>query len=292
MQLRLCGFSRELAISDSTLPRPLLGVYLCLALLMFCPAVAALAQETQTPPKSPDAASAGQAGSSAPRRSRPVALFERLDKKSIVFPDIVADSSRMSTGQKFKLFVDDSISLHTLVESCLGAAISQAADSPHGYGQGAEGYAKRFGSSVASGASSNFFGTFLLASALHQDPRFFPERDPTFGRSVKYSVQRLFVTRNDEGRDVANWSGLMGPLLSEGLANAYWPEQERTASQTFQRYGIDLGVRLGENVLREYWPVFLRKVRGSPRPQAQVIVTTPHESFFSGQRSSFSRATR
>jgi hypothetical protein len=87
---------------------------------------------------------------------------------------------------------------------------------------------------------------------------------------VKYSVQRLFVTRDDDGRDVANWSGLMGPLLSEGLANAYWPEQDRTAAQTFQRYGTDLAVRVGENMFREYWPVFFRKVRGSPRPPAQV----------------------
>lgn len=269
MQLSRCGFSRELAILDSTPPLAMLPVFRCLALLVFCLAVAALAQETQTAPKRPDAASAGQTGSSAPK-ARPVTLFEKLDKKSIVFPDIVADSARMSTGQKFKLFVDNSISLHALAESSLYAAINQAADSPHGYGQGGEGYAKRFGASMASGASSNFFGTFLLASALHQDPRFFPERDPSFGRSVKYSLQRVFVTRDDDGRDVANWSGLMGPLLSEGLANAYWPEQDRTAGQTLQRYGIDLAVRFGGNMLREYWPVFFRKVRGSPRPQAQV----------------------
>src|ERR1700693_2724847 len=120
MQLRRCGFPGELAISDSAPP---LRVFLCLALLGFCPAVAALAQETQTAPKSPEAASAGQAGSSAPLKSPPVALFVRLDKKSIVFPDIAADSARMSTGQKFKLFVDNSISLHTLAESSLGAAI-------------------------------------------------------------------------------------------------------------------------------------------------------------------------
>jgi hypothetical protein len=218
--------------------------------------------------KSPDAASAGQTGSSPPRRIPPVALFVMLEKKSIVFPDIAADSARLSTEQKFKLFVDNSISLHELAGASLGAAISQAADSPHGYGQGGDGYAKRFGSSMACTASSNFFGTFLLASALHQDPRFFPERDPTFGRSVKYSLRRLVVTRDDAGRDVANWSGLLGPLLSEGLANAYWPERDRTAGQTFQRYGNDLAARFGTNMLREYWPAFFRKVRGSPRPTA------------------------
>jgi len=195
-----------------------------------------------------------------------VDLFVMLEKKSIVFPDIVADSARMSAGQKFKLFVDNSISLHALALASLSSALRQAADSPRGYGQGGDGYAKRFGSSMAREASSNFFGTFLLASALHQDPRFFPERNPRFGRSMKYSAQRLFVTRDDRGQDVANWSGLMGPLLSEGLANAYWPEQDRTAGQTFTRYGADLALRFAGNMLREYWPVLARKVRGSRPP--------------------------
>ena len=264
MLLNSCATLRQLVLPACAPRLPRLRVVVCLALLGLCATGAGLAQETQTAPKVPNAGSASQTGPRAAQTIPPVALFVTLDKKSVVFPDIVVDSARMSTGQKFKLFVDNSISLHTLTESSLGAAISQAADSPHGYGQGGDGYAKRFGSSIASGASNNFFGTFLLASALHQDPRFFPERNPTFGRSLKYSARRLFVTRNDEGRDVANWSGLMGPLLSEGLANAYWPDQDRTVHQTFERYGIDLAVRLGGNMLREYWPVFFRKVRGSP----------------------------
>jgi hypothetical protein len=264
MQIRRRGFPGERAIPDS-IP-PLLGVLLCLALLGFCAADEVLAQETQTAPQSPDAPSPSQTGSDAHRSIPAVDLFVMLEKKSIVFPDIAAGSARLSAGQKFKLFVDNSISLHSLALASLSSGLRQATDSPHGYGQGGDGYANRFGSSMAREASSNFFGTFLLASALHQDPRFFPERNPKFGGSMKYSAQRLFVTRDDEGRDVANWSGLLGPLLSEGLANAYWPEQDRTAGQTFARYGADLAARLAGNMLREYWPVLFRKVRGSRPP--------------------------
>jgi hypothetical protein len=226
-----------------------------------CAVGSALAQQTQTTPKTPGSSSTSQTGTSAT-----LSLFVMLDKRSIVFPDIAADSGRMTTGRKFKLFVDDSISLHTLAGSSLGAAIDQAADSPHGYGQGGEGYAKRFGSSMARGASSSFFGTFLLASALHQDPRFFPQRNLNFGRSLKYSAQRVFVTRDEQERDVGNWSGLAGPFLSEGLANAYWPERDRTAGQTFARCGIDLAVQFGANMLRQYWPTVVRKMGGSTRP--------------------------
>jgi len=80
---------------------------------------------------------------------------------------------------------------------------------------------------------------------------------------LKYSIQRLVVTRNDDGKDVANWSGLLGPLMGEGLANSYWPEQDRTAGQTFERYGYDLAGRIGTNMLKNYWPVFFKRLRGS-----------------------------
>ena len=211
---------------------------------------AASAQETRTP-QTQSTSSSGQA---------PVALS--------VFPDIASSTKPLSTGQKFQLFVDNSISVNALATAALGSAISQADNSPTGFGQGWDAYAKRFGSAMGSQASSEFFGTFVLASALHQDPRFYPEANPTFSHAVKYSVQRIFVTRNDDGRDVANWSGLAGPLMAEGLANVYWPERNRTVGDTFLRYGLDLASRAGGNMLREYWPVIRGKFRRAPRPAA------------------------
>lgn len=215
------------------------------------------AQET-SPPERQEQPQSNRATNGARSEIPPVALFVMLNKKSIVFPDIAASSEPLSVGRKFELFVDNSVSLHGWAGAAFGAGLGQAADVPGGYGQGGDGYAKRVGSSMARLASSNFFGTFLLASTLHQDPRFFPVREPTLGRGMKYSLERVVVTRNDEGRDVANWSGLLGTLLSESLANAYWPEQQRSAGWTLRRYGTDLAVRAGTNMLREYWPVFFR----------------------------------
>jgi hypothetical protein len=193
-----------------------------------------------------------------------VALYNLLQKKSIFFPDIAVSTQPLSTGGKFKLFVDNSISVHTITWAMFGSAVGQAEGSPTGFGQGWDAYSKRFGSSMARQASTGFFGTFILASALHQDPRFYPEANPTFFHAVKYSAQRVFITRSDDGRDVTNWSGLIGPAMSEGLANVYWPEQNRTVGDTFFRYGLDLATRMGGNMLREYWPVVYRKVRHAP----------------------------
>ena len=219
-------------------------------------------QENPKPPGQPQTIG-GQVTGVA---KKPVEIFNLLERKSIVFPDIAANTQPLSPAQKFKLFVDNSISVHAIMGSALGSAIGQADDSPTGFGQGWNAYGKRFGSSMARGASGEFFGTFVLASALHEDPRFFPEINPSFGHSVKYSVQRLFVTRNDAGRDVANVSGLLGPLLGEGLANAYWPDRNRTAGDTLLRYGVGLATRAGGNMLREYWPTVHRKLFRSAAP--------------------------
>jgi hypothetical protein len=185
-----------------------------------------------------------------------------LQKKSIVFPDIASNPERLSSGEKFKLFVDNAGSVHALTAAAFGAAVGQADNSPTGYEQGWDAYGKRFGASMARSASSEFFGTFVISSALHLDPRFYPEVNPTFAQAAKYSVQQVFVMRNDDGRNVIGWSRILGPLLSESLANVYWPERNRSAGDTFLRYGTDLASRAGGNMFREYWPVVYKKIHG------------------------------
>jgi hypothetical protein len=199
----------------------------------------------------------------APPSSKPVALYNFLDRKSFVFPDIALGSERLSTGQKFQLFVDNSISLDTVFYAAASSAVAQAADSPSGFGQGWEAYGKRFGTSMARQASAELFGTFIIASATHEDPRFYAEVNPTFSGAVKYSLKEVFVMRSDDGHEVMAWSRLGGPLLAEGLANVYWPERNRSAGDTLFRYGIDLAAKAGGNLLREYWPVLYSKMRHS-----------------------------
>ena len=229
----------------------------------------ALAQE---PPREASPSPAGQRPpDQAPKPSvppKPIALYNLLQKKSIVFPDIAYSTERLSVGEKFKLFVDNSVSVNTVSWSLLGSAVGQANDSPSGFEQGWGAYGKRFGSSMARSASTEFFGTFMIASALHQDPRFYAEINPTLVHAMKYSVQRVFVMQNDDGRTVVAWTRLGGPLLAEGLANVYWPDRNRTVGDTFLRYGLDLASRAGGNMLREYWPVLLEKMSHSPRPAA------------------------
>ena len=227
----------------------------------------AMAQQSQPEP-GPDASSQTQPSQTTPPPANPiqssVVLFKLLQQKSLVFPDLATTEGHLSSWEKFKLAANNSVALSTVGEAMIGSAYGQIINSPSGYHQGFEGYGKRLGADMARSASDNLFGTFLLASALHQDPRFFVKKNLSFGQSVKYAAVRVAYTSTDSGERQVNYSGLIGPLMAEGLANAYYPDKNRTAGSTLTRYGTDLAWRFGGNLLRQYWPAINRKLRLAP----------------------------
>jgi hypothetical protein len=177
-----------------------------------------------------------------------------VTNRSFIFPDIASSATPLSPGGKFKLFVNQSISPAFLFAAGISAAVSQARDVPEAYGQGWDAYGSRYGATLARASSNSFFGTFLFASVLRQDPRFFPQSRPSFWGSVKYSAKRVVVTRSDSGRDVFNASGLLGPLAAETLANVYLPVSEQTGAKTAERVGTDLAWKFAANMFKNYWP--------------------------------------
>jgi hypothetical protein len=216
----------------------------------------------------PDAPSTVAHSQSAPQTTNPLKggmqFVQLLERKSIVFPDLATNQQPFGAREKFKLAVNNSVSLATIGAALLGAGYGQAIDSPDGYGQGADGYGKRLGAEMARSASDNLFGTFAISSIMHEDPRFYVRKNLSFGQTVKYSAVRVAITRSDSGRQVVNYGGLLGPLAAEALANTYYPEGDRDVSSTFIRYASDLGWRFAGNLLRQYWPSINRKLRLMP----------------------------
>jgi hypothetical protein len=219
-------------------------------------------------PDSPQPKQQGAPSSSPATTSR---FIGYVSNKSIVFPDIATSPGPLSVGKKFELFVDQGISPPYILAAGISSAFNQARDVPKSYGQGWDAYGGRYGESIARASSDSFFSTFLFASIFRQDPRFFPQNHPTLWGSVKYSAERLVVTRTDSGRNTFNSSGLLGPVATEALANDYLPRSEQTGAKTGERIGTDLAWRFAGNMFKDYWPtVFhsmgLRRLKVIPDP--------------------------
>ena len=213
--------------------------------ILFCLASAvSVAQQSQpsTPPEAPSATAQSQ---TAPQGSNPLqSSMSFLQRKSVFFPNLATNSGPLSRWQKFKLAANNSVSLATIGAALTGSAFGQAINSPTGYGQGAEGYAKRFGADMARSASANLFGTFLIASTLHEDPRFYVRKHYSFKQSVKYAAVRIVVTRSDSGERVVNFADTLGPLAGEALADTYYPEGNRDVSQHLYPLRVRLGLEV------------------------------------------------
>jgi hypothetical protein len=225
---------------------------------------ATMAQERPDRTNLPDAPAPKQVqNNSAQKQDKnvwqtPMGLVAR---RSFFYPELATTPGSLSSLQKFELFFDKSISPPQILSSAAGAGISEARGTLAGYGQGGEGFGKRFGSSMATGASSHFFGTFLLPAVLGEDPRYFVKLNGGFKARAGHALRRALVIRTDAGSETFNWPGTLGPLAAEGLANTYLPDSERTVEKTFERYGIRLAFSAGNNLLKEYWPTIFKKLR-------------------------------
>ncbi|MGA9566016.1 MAG: hypothetical protein WBS19_10880 [Candidatus Korobacteraceae bacterium] len=236
-----------------------LRMVLCAAL--FCGVVQA--QQSGSASELPDVPSATVPAQS---ESKPdvigaVPVVNLLAGRSRVFPNLAVNTTPLSKREKFELFANNSVSGYAVIGSGISAGISQARDTYAGFGQGADGYFKRFGASLAFGASNNLFGTFVIASALHEDPRYFVENSGKIGESIQYATSRVFICRMDDGSRGVNWAGILGPLAASALANVYVPPGSQGVGPTFSRWGTSLAIAAGSNLLREYWPHINKKLR-------------------------------
>ena len=235
----------------------LAGFMLCAPLLLAQQPAGAGTSSSNPLPDSPQAKAQGASNAPTSGTSKFVGY---MTNRSFVFPDIAYNPGPLNTGGKFKLFVNQSISPAYILAAGVSSAFNQARDVPKDYGQGWDAYGGRYGETIARASSSSFFGTFIFASVLRQDPRFYPQVHPTLWGSVKYSAQRIFVTRTDSGKDTFNASGLLGPLGAEVLANTYLPRSEQTGAKNAERYGTDLAWRFAGNMFKNYWPTLFKSM--------------------------------
>jgi hypothetical protein len=170
------------------------------------------------------------------------------------------DARPMTPGDKFKLFAVNTVNPFTFLSTAGWAGIEQAQDTYPSWGQGAEGFGKRFGAVYASTATSNFFSNFMFPSILRQDPRYFRKLHGSFGSRLGYALSRVVVTRTDHGRSSPNVSLWLGAGSSAALGNLYYPDDQQDAGHVMGRFGINIATTAGFNVAREFWPDISRKL--------------------------------
>jgi hypothetical protein len=177
----------------------------------------------------------------------------------------IPDAAPLTPKQKFKLALKSVIDPFTFVVVAGTAGVEQAQDHFIGYGQGAEGYAKRFGAGYADTVSGTFIGGAILPSLLKQDPRYFYKGTGSVGSRSLYAIANAFICKGDNKRWQPNYSNVLGSLAAGGISNIYYPPQDRNGAElTFVNAAIGIGETAISNLLQEF---LIKKLTPAARKQ-------------------------
>jgi hypothetical protein len=165
----------------------------------------------------------------------------------------IPNAAPLTPKQKFKLALRTVVDPFTVVFVAGAAGVEQAQNHFAGYGQGAQGYGKRFGAGYADAVTGTFIGAAILPSLLKQDPRYFYKGTGSKPSRILYAIANSVICKGDNGHWQVNYSNILGSLAAGGLSNLYYPVQDRNgAGLTFENAAIGIGATAVGNLFQEF----------------------------------------
>ncbi len=172
----------------------------------------------------------------------------------------IQDAATLSPGQKFELATKSALDPFAFVAAGFDAGLSQADNDFAGYGQGAQGYAKRFAASYMDSFDGTILGNAVFPILFHQDPRYFRIGEGSFASRLLYAAASTVRCKGDDGDWQFNYSNVLGNLTAGGIANVYYPQADRGAALIFQRALTVTAEGAIGAAFYEFWPDIERKM--------------------------------
>jgi hypothetical protein len=177
----------------------------------------------------------------------------------------------LTAAQKFHLGWKTIIDPVRLLGTGIAAGIQQERNTYREFGQGTEGYAKRFGAQYADRVSGTLIGHVLTQSVFHQDPRYFYKGTGSFRSRALYAIATAFVCKGDNGHWQPDYSDVLGGLASGEISTLYYPHSSRTELRLFHNVLEGFGGRAAGHLAEEF---VLRKLT-THVPKAAAAASLP-----------------
>src|SRR4029077_4155579 len=194
----------------------------------------------------------------APTEEVAEAQIQEQEKQRVlgVFPNFYVsydpNAIALRPKQKFELAWKTTIDPVTFVLIGAVAGIQQSQNTFGGYGQGAEGYGKRYGACFADYVTGTFMGGAILPSLLKQDPRYFYKGSGSKTSRALYAISMAVICKGDNGHWQFNYSAILGSLIAAGISNSYYPPHDRGAALPFENPAIGIGTTAAANLFQEF----------------------------------------
>jgi hypothetical protein len=242
-------------MTNSTIPLIILLASACSASLSFAQSFEVVSESVSGAPASV---------SVAPQPPPPSPPFESkrilgLIPNNRTWPSLT-DYKPLTTKEKFAIAKEDSFDRGTLMLAALFAADGQMTNANRSFGQGMKGYAQYFGASYGDLVIGNYMSEAIYPTLFHQDPRYFRRGVGSTWSRLGYSIGQTFWTHTDSDRTQFNYSEILGNSTAVAVSNLYY-QDNRSVGNSTTKLGMQIGVDMASNVLKEFWPDLSRKFR-------------------------------
>jgi hypothetical protein len=139
------------------------------------------------------------------------------------------------------------------------AGLNQDRNTPHEWGQGAEGYGRRFASVYGEHLIGSTVGN-AIAFGLHEDNRYFKSRKTEIGRRLSYAITSVLLARHDDGSRFISYSAIGGGAAGAFISRTWQPQSTHSAGDAAVSFGYAIAERAGINVAREFSPRRLERI--------------------------------
>jgi hypothetical protein len=225
-----------------------------------------VSDSTQQPASGSTGAPTGQQDENPKRILGIIPNFQTKD-------DTPQNQAPLTVKEKYVLAWHQTVDFSAHLGNLFQAGLQQAANSQPHFGEGWGPYAERFGAAEGDQATSAFFIFGFLPHILHDDPRYFRKGKGSIWSRIQYSATRTVITRTDAGNPTFNIPQVAGQLFQQSISTIYYPPEDRTVGRVFENWGTTLAYNSAYNVVKEFYPDFLRIV--FHRHQQQPASTTP-----------------
>lgn len=182
----------------------------------------------------------------------------------------------LDATEKFHLFTQDTIEPVTFIGAAFDSGIAQAEDNDPSFGQGTAGYTKRYVAALADSVSTGFFHTYLLPVVFRQDPRYYRKLEGNAPARLGHALSHVFVAESDSGRKTFNFSEWLGTTSSVVLSNTYHPGNSHGPGAACQRIGVSIAWDAGFDVLREFWPEVVHRLKLPSKDRDHMPIQADH----------------
>jgi hypothetical protein len=173
---------------------------------------------------------------------------------------IAGHTTPLTAKKKGWLAVRDVLDPFNLLTIVGYSGVSVAANAHSAYGPGLEGWGRLTGYGLVENMQGEFFGTFLIPTIAHQDPRYHRMPDKPVPKRILHAIGHTFVSRHDDGSPMLNYATLLTYPISAELANLYVPGVETNAPSTARRIGIGIASDPAGTIVAEFLPDVARHI--------------------------------